>query len=850
MLYDNMENMTYDELEAYTYDQLEQDVTIYMDGVNSVDTDRTNYATPEASCQSIFTHAVSETTYKYAHLAGMTLDGTYHPIEGDIGWWSSELSGVDGIFTTPIVIQLQKADTLQTVRLVGDTVEDIYPTNFTIRAYEADILVFSKDVTDNTSAVYEFNLTSTIDIDNLYITILNINKSDIQCRFSNVFQPHKISRTIDATLDITPSSVASLFNGIKSLVRLDLTAETEIYTVNTFGRTKDLNLTANTESIPTNVHTRMSDDVRSTYGKLLVNYSNPLADVLIQSTSSDIAYNAVFDQLFDGKTNEGAAKYFTLYDNKLNGSYFPANTKSLVGWKSNNVSNSSYEFETSTYVAYNCSARLLLGFDIYFDIAHNIYLTDFTIRITKDDESYTEWTVNNHTSTKYSYTTKESDVVQVKITALKNSEINYPAVITEITTNATVLYEQDDLMSFDLLEELTYEDTIGALGGVSSNEIVCYISNENEEFYFNSISSLISKQLKKNRRLQPFLGTDVIPNTIEWYPLGTFWSYSWEVPVGKLIAKVTAFDSIGLLNTLPFTDHQVYIDYTLVQLFEVIFNSAQSVFPELAWNIDSSLSAIIIPVAWFVKASYMQALKRLAGGALVDVYCDRYGVIQVKKKRLEATLTVSNWTDDTNVIDKSYPTLYSEVPNQVVVNVLTVSQSTQEVLNYATSFSVDGSLEQEFVYSYPAVGSLSFNIVSSGVTYTYVSYSWGIILTFSGTGTVTSIQINATALITENNVAVTKQNDDSIILNGTNTITIDSPMIQTIDRATLLANSILDLAAEEIYTTDVDYRGDISLTLNDAIVMENGIAPTNKYLIARHTLTWDGALIGTARLNT
>ena len=96
----------------------------------------------------------------------------------------------------------------------------------------------------------------------------------------------------------------------------------------------------------------------------------------------------------------------------------------------------------------------------------------------------------------------------------------------------------------------------------------------------------------------------------------------------------------------------------------------------------------------------------------------------------------------------------------------------------------------------------------------------------------------------------TKRNATSIRQDGAKPYTIDSELIQDRNVAKYLADSILTDITKEYYTAEINYTGDISLTLNNFIWYKDGLATPNYYLIKRHNLYWAGYLTGSATLST
>jgi hypothetical protein len=147
-------------------------------------------------------------------------------------------------------------------------------------------------------------------------------------------------------------------------------------------------------------------------------------------------------------------------------------------------------------------------------------------------------------------------------------------------------------------------------------------------------------------------------------------------------------------------------------------------------------------------------------------------------------------------------------------------------------------------------GEVITAIKDASVTYTYEKYSWGLKFNFSGVGTIQSLSVMANALTISKGVNITVSNNEAVLLNGITIKHIEGNFIQSVDYATALANIILADVSTEIYDADVDYIGNIAISINDPIVLNDNITPTDKYRVKRHTLYWDGSLSGTAKLNT
>lgn len=337
-----------------------------------------------------------------------------------------------------------------------------------------------------------------------------------------------------------------------------------------------------------NVHTRMKDHDRHIYGKAVISYMNPLLDDnFIQHATSSSSTSRI-EQIQNAKTDTGK-KLFFLFDNKLDGSCKLIGENTEVGWWSGTLSDMNGVFVDAPVVTTEFSPRLLRTLNIISSKEQDLILVDFDVNVLSNGALYTYNILGNRGFDTIITDDALPDVTKVEVVVHKISRPFYAANIMEVTVGSTVTYTDEDLISIDLLEELSYKDEIESLGGVSANEITVTINNDNHQFYFNNPASLIAKQLKKNRKIVSYLGVDITPGIIEWYKLGTYWSYSWDVPVRGLSATVVGFDTIGLLGTTDFYDHQVYENYSVGQLIEVVLLDAKNVYSSLEWQIDDRL---------------------------------------------------------------------------------------------------------------------------------------------------------------------------------------------------------------------------------------------------------------------
>ena len=815
-----------------------------------------NHATPLSSSNNLLNSKYSVAEAKYFVLSDNKLDGSFYPIDGDVGLWGSSISDANGILPEAFVVTVEEETALNYICIISDA--DNFPVSFVVNFYDDDTLVYSITEENNTSNEYEVTLTSVVSVTRYEIIISRIsvpnnvarlygvrrlvlvNSSDIlnvsDVESTRVLTQHATMRAYDTcTVRVSEKS----YNGIRMVHSKD---------------TLNVSLEESTELF--NIHSAMKASFRQIFGKVHITYTDPIVEGSALVSASSEAHNSQLQQLLEG-TNPTSQRFFTLYDNDLSGRYSVSSIYDHVGWTSSVLSNDDGYFDNNPSVEITFAARPLMYLTMYLDDSHECIVEEFLVTFTfADGRTLTKEFLGNTDTSLVLLDEVLSDVVSVKVEVIKVSKGRYPASILSLPTQSTFVYvgyqNKSDLVSIDLLEELTYEDDIEALGGVSANEVTVVLNNTDKIFNASNVNSPVSSKLLRNRKIVPYLGAEVKPGLVEWYSLGTFWSYKWDVPFDSLTASVVGFDTIGMLANTEFINHQVLQNASLGYLIEYVLLDAKQTLSFLEWVITEELYDVIVPYAWFEKGSHAAALQRISKAYPMHIYCDRQGRICAAPQKLKLDYFYDTWSDSTNVVDKTYSSLNTALPNSISVTVINpVASEDAELVKDSLVFTVDSIHTYTLNFSKPFIDNLSVEIdKDSTVSYTYTVYSWGIVFSFTGSGAVRSITCKGTALDTSNTSIVSRVDNESILLNGAVKREVSSDFIQTSDLASYIIDRIFNLSEDDKYDVEVTYRGDISLTINDPIRLLNGIAPDDRYNIKRHQLTWDGALTGTAHLNT
>lgn len=811
-----------------------------------------NYATPLSSTSLFTEKSAAVDKAKYFTLYNNVLDGTYTPIVGDVGLWGEFVSDASGVLPTPLRVTITEDLTINAFKIEGSPYS--YPVDFSVEFYNGNSLLQKLSVTDNTEVAYTHYFNRTFTVTSILVSVTKVSNAGGVAKLLSVYNPAYVKRVDNLKVAASENTEMSQLFSVYLSDTIKVSSREGSYIRNTINPTKDTLKVLQTDSAELlNVHSIMKSPTRRIYGKVYITYTDPMLESDTSFDYSSVSYNSHVEQLTDS-VHETDGLYFTLYDNDLTGKYKLSDSTTQVGWTSAQLSNADGAFEEDVWVAIAFQPRPVKSFIIAFDESHGNIVKDFVVILTTTDFEIYNYEYKDNDQPIITVTTDASEIQSITVLIRRVAKPFSPATILSLPLSSTLLYkgyeDESNLMSIDLLEELTYEDDIEALGGVSANEVTVTLDNSKKDFYFNNYSSLVASQLKRNRKIVPWLGVEVQEGLIEWYTLGTFWSYKWDVPVNGLTAKVVGFDTIGLLDTTTFTNHVVLKHNSIAQLIRYVLEDAKQSLPFITYSIDAALEDIIIPYAWFEPKSHTAALRKISGCFPMHIYCDRKGCIQAAPQKLKVDYYYDTWSDSTNVIEKTYPTLHTTLPNIVNVTVNNPLVITGEKLAEDDTV-LNVPVTRTVTFNKPFVDNLVLTIdCDDTVEYTYAVYSWGTEITFTGTGQVRSVTCVGDAVDISNSSITSYADAESVRYNGSVTRDIESDFIQTNELANILINRIKSLSADDKYDASVEYRGDIALSINDPILLKDGIAPSDKYNIKRHQLYWDGSLSGSAELNT
>ena len=609
------------------------------------------------------------------------------------------------------------------------------------------------------------------------------------------------------------------------------------------------------DKLLTNVHSRMNETYRQTFAKVEVTYSDPFLDETISISANSTAYNTSPAELADS-FEKPSYKWLSLTDNKLDGTskLIDDSRRHSVGWWSSVLSDANGYFNEEPIITVTFAPRAMFSLKVSGDEKLNNYPTDFSIKLYDTNDVVLEQ-VDITGNDKVLWTQSIETITDVVKLELVIHRINRPydtAKITEFFTAIVETYYSDRIVDLSLLEELDYPSGSVSLGCVSANEIDIALDNSDGKFNLGDTLSPLHGLIKRNRRVRAWLGTEIVPGEVEWYPLGVFWTVGWDMPDQSLEIYTTARDRLELLRLSDFTTSEVYENYSLYQLFDIIFTDAGLVPQD--YIIDAALMDLIIPYAWFDRMTHREAVQRLADCAYIQVYCDRNGKI-----RVERILTTNNlifsFDNDTNIYSKSYPITASEVTNYVEVssNAVTVKPM-EEVLKVEESISIPAgtSLKTSYSFSSVPVKNVQPPVITGGqdLNITTQIFAWGIEVTFenttSSTITVSSLVVQGQPLELNSKAFVVAKDDALIKDNGKLRVSVEHDFIQSVAYANVLASTLLEAYKQSLYDVSIQARGNIGLYLGQKVQVNDSRMNTNyQYITQRQTINWNGALSAT-----
>ncbi len=481
------------------------------------------------------------------------------------------------------------------------------------------------------------------------------------------------------------------------------------------------------------------------------------------------------------------------------------------------------------------------------DSARGEYPVDFTIQLYGDgDLLLHEEAVTGNAAVAWSKPLGLSvnSVIRMVLQIRRWSHPGRQVKITEFFTAVQQTYEAGDLLEISLLEEREVSQGSLPVGTISANEIAIKLSNSDRRFDADNEQSPLYQLLKPNRRIRAWLAAALPDGSEEFVQLGTFWSTEWQASDENMEASVQARDRLELLRKSTYQSSQVVVNATLHSLAVSVLADAGLTASE--YYVDPSLSAFVVPYAWFEPVSHREALRIIAEAAIAQVYCDRDGVLRVEGPGggFGSSVALEITADD--YVKLSNPMRPGQVANEIIVDTqpLRPASVPEEVYrsNEPIALAAGQTTTVTVRYSKTPVMEAEVSLEGAGASITGAAYyGWGAEVTLTNPGgsaaTVTMV-VTGRPLSVESKERATARDEVSIVENGVLRFKFpDNPLVQTLSAAQQIAGTVLASAKDPRRDLDVDWRGNPALELGDRVRVKG-----REYHVIRQQIDWAGAL--------
>lgn len=595
---------------------------------------------------------------------------------------------------------------------------------------------------------------------------------------------------------------------------------------------------------------------RRILAKAVIDYTDPFLDQSIEASVNEQANVSYPAQVADSLT-EPFAKIASLDGScKTDGTYHlaPRNADEAathqMGWWGRQLANAVGMFVVPCpTLTVTHEPRPVHTLKVVGDTKRGEWPVDFEIYLYAQDETLlrTESVVGN-LDVAWSRTLPESvlDVAKQVLTITRWSHAGRQAKVLEFFTSIQETYLAGDLVSLSLLEEREASQGSLPVGNISANEVSIALSNKTRKFSMDNDQSPLKNLLKVNRKVRLWIGVD-IDGTVEWVPLGMFWTLDdWDSPDDSMQATVTARDRLELLRKGTYQSSQVLTNVSLGALAESVLHDAGLEASE--YQIDAAMYSVIVPYAWFQPVSHREALRLIAEAGLAVVYADRLGVVRMEAFGSGGETPAMDFATERDYIRTRTPVQPSTVVNEVIVTTqpLRPASVAEEVYRSNNPLSIPASetVSVTVHYNQPPVVEAAASLESppAGVSISAATYyGWGAevqIHNANGTARSATLVINGKPLSVMNKERAVARDEQSIIENAV--LRYEFPanyLVQTLAQAQPIADTLLASAKDPRRDIEIDWRGNPALLLGDRIT-----AKAVDYYVTRNDIEWVGAL--------
>jgi len=541
------------------------------------------------------------------------------------------------------------------------------------------------------------------------------------------------------------------------------------------------------------------------------------------------------------------------------------------GWWGGTFSDGAGVFSSTQYLRLRLVEQAVATVSVTGDSALGEYPVDFTVMVFSGPggavlEDSVEITANAQVSRDVSVG-PVSEATAIVLAITKWSAANAVVKMAELFSSAVEVYDGDEIMSINVLEENEIKDATLPAGNISANELELQLNNVDDKFFPANDDAPYHAMVRKGRKIEVELGFN-IPGVGETYvDMGTFWSGDWKVSEKGTTASTTAYDRMGRLQKITYSGSTVQLSETIGTLAAQVLDAAmlEHGMGDLTYSIDDALygSEYTVPVAWFDRMSYFDALKQLAGACLGRVYVDRDDVIQFKAPAAVGIHEYELTADD--YYERTQPEEAESVENRIEVctqplRIVPPEGGAPATEVYRSSEAITMAADEQrtftIVYSdkpvYDATASAeatdgsSFvgSIVSASTDY----YAWGAeVVVQCTTGGEMEIVIDGDLYAIQGKEVVVQEDSDSQFQYGLQRYELkENPLVQTRALADLIAATLLETYKDPARDVELNWRGNPNIGLETVVrapeYVRGAVSNKSDFEVYKQKLQFDGTL--------
>ena len=556
-------------------------------------------------------------------------------------------------------------------------------------------------------------------------------------------------------------------------------------------------------------------------------------------------------------------KYATLENNYtlLDGSFTVWNENKVLN-NSGYISQKVFQSISDTaFIIDNSSNTPTKGITIYFK--DNLPF-DFTVAFYDNNNNYIEDRVTNNQSMTYQYVfTEETIITEIAIEIYSMEFPDNRIRIAYVDFNLSDLYEGEELIRFNVMEELDL-----LVENIPINTCSVNVNNypsANGGNKFDVINPRgITKYLNDNVTIEPYIGVVTESDGVEYVPMGVFYLSDWSSDtdgnvtlngksvLNKLSEELVKSNGSFLRAVFNSTSFSTFLNQTTGHEFSFINYSSAWNHNQFMnnFNIMEYLKSAVICMLFFdnFDTEYEQYRK---------FYVDRYNIIKLNPIDFEPIESI-----DRSCLKKDVDYTTRERVKTLNVKMLTTPQlsrpsgASKEVcidITYTLKSSEDYLWLTSEKYMEWASGEIQYTVISGSASATLIDYNTSsIYVKVLGTAG-SQIRIKYLDYVyTGTNIGTKTETMINDKVERGSSVTVD--ITAFIDDITAYYNAqMVPYKFNKIYfNLDKPYQikastiGDPSLTLGDTVSIQTRYTETNdgykNMTITKQTFTFDGGL--------